>query len=104
VLTNANTYTGGTVLQSGTLNINGIYALGGANYGGLTFNGGTLQYATNFSGNGSGDLTSMGTAGVTLASGGGTIDLNGNAVTCAGSIGNGGSGALLIESSLAAAS
>ena len=101
VLTNANTYTGGTVLQSGTLNINGIYALGGANYGGLTFNGGTLQYATNFSGNGSGDLTSMGTAGVTLASGGGTIDLNGNAVTCAGSIGNGGSGALLIESSLA---
>ena len=102
VLTNANYYTGGTVLQSGTLNINGLYALGGANYGGVTFNGGTLQYAANFSGNnGSSDLTATGTAGVTVAAGGGTIDLNGNSVTCAGSIGNGGSGALTIKSSLA---
>ena len=101
VLTNANYHTGGTVLQSGTLNINGIFALGGANYGGLTFNGGTLQYVTNFPGsNGSADLTSIGTAGVTLAAGGGTIDLNGNVVTYAGAIGNGGSGDLLVKSSL----
>ena len=69
VLNNANYYYGGTVLQSGTLNINGINALGGANYGGLTFNGGALQYAPVFAGNGSGDLTSLGTAGVTLAGG-----------------------------------
>lgn len=104
-LTNANYYTGGTVLHSGTLNINGIFALGGANYGGLTFNGGTLQYAANFSGNnGSADLTSIGTAGITLAAGGGTIDLNGNAVTYAGAIGNGGSGALFVKSSLAGGS
>jgi len=102
VLTNANYYTGGTVLQSGTLNINGIYALGGANYGGVIFNGGTLQYAANFTGNnGSADLTSVGTAGITLAAGGGTIDLNGNSVTYSGSIGNGGSGSLLVKSSLA---
>lgn len=98
VLTNANNYTGGTIIQSGTLNINGIYALGGANYGGLTLNGGTLQYAPAFAGNGSGDLTSIGTAGVTLASGGGTIDVNGNTVTYAGSIGNSGSGALTVKS------
>jgi len=101
VLTNANYFTGGTILQSGTLNINGIFALGGANYGGLTFNGGTLQYVTNFPGNnGSSDLTSIGTAGITLAAGGGTIDLNGNSVTYANSIGNNGSGALLVKSSL----
>ena len=98
VLTNANYFTGGTILQSGTLNINGINALGGANYGGLIFNGGTLQYATNFSGsNGSSDLT---VAPVTLAVGGGTIDLNGNSVTYAGSLGNNGNGALLVKSSL----
>jgi len=102
VLTNANYFTGGTVLQSGTLNINGLNALGGANYGGVTFNGGTLQYAANFTGNnGSSDLTSIGNAGVTFAAGGGTIDVNGNAVIYAGSIGNGGSGALILKSSLA---
>ena len=102
VLTNANYFTGGTVLQSGTLNMNGINALGGANYGGLTFNGGTLQYAASFPGNnGSADLTSNGTAGVTLAAGGGTIDVNGNAITYAASIGNGGSGSLVVKSSLA---
>jgi autotransporter-associated beta strand protein len=105
LLTNANFHTGGTVLQSGTLNINGINALGGANYGGLTFNGGTLQYVAGFTGNnGSADLTSVGTAGITLAAGGGTIDLNGNAVTYADSIGNGGSGTLLVKSSLAGGS
>jgi autotransporter-associated beta strand protein len=98
-LTGANTYTGGTTILGGsTLNINGINALGGANYGGLTLKGGVLQYAIGFAGNGSGDLTSVGTAGVTLASGGGTIDINGNAVTYANSIGNSGSGALTVTS------
>jgi len=102
VLTNANYYTGGTVLQSGTLNFNGLYALGGANFGGLTFNGGTLQYAAGFSGNnGPADLTALGTAGVTLAAGGGIIDVNGNSVAFAGSVGNGGTGALTVKSSLA---
>jgi hypothetical protein len=105
VLTYPNYFYGGTVLQGGTLNINGIYALGGADYGGVTFNGGTLQYAASFPGtNGSADLTSIGTAGVTLAAGGGTIDLNGNAIIYAGSIGNNGTGSLTVKSSLAGGS
>ncbi len=92
VLSGANGYSGGTVVYSGTLNINGIYALGGGNYGGLTLNGGTLQYATSFSGNGSGDLSPGN--GITVATGGGTIDTNGNNVTYANSIGGGGTGSL----------
>jgi rhamnogalacturonan endolyase len=102
VLNNTNTYTGGTVLQSGTLNINGIGAIGGTNYGGLTFNGGTLQYAAGFTGNnGSADLTFVGTAGITLASGGGTIDVNGNSITYTNPMGNAGPGGLALKSSLA---
>ena len=99
-VTNANQYTGGTIIKGGTLVINGIYALGGANYGGLTINGGTLQYSTNSTGNGSLDLTSIGTAGITLAAAGGAIDLNGNNVTYAGSVGNGGSGSLTLLTTL----
>ena len=100
IVTNANYYTGGTVIDSGTLVINGIYALGGGNYGGLTFNGGTLQYQTNFAGNGSGDLTSIGTAGITFLSGTGTIDVNGNTITYGGSIGNYGPGSLIVKSTV----
>jgi autotransporter-associated beta strand protein len=100
-LTAANGFFGGTVLDSGTLNINGQYTLGGANYGGLTLNGGTLQYATGItSANGGGDLSAG--SGITVASGGGTIDLNGNAITYANNIGNGGSGNLVIASNDAA--
>jgi autotransporter-associated beta strand protein len=96
-LTGANNYAGGTILDSGTLNFNGLYALGGANYGGLTFKGGTLQYAANFSGtNGSADVTA---GGVTLA-GNGTIDVNGNAVAYGGSLGNSGNGSLTVKSSV----
>jgi fibronectin-binding autotransporter adhesin len=99
ILTNANSYSGGTRLSSGTLNINGINALGGANFGGLVFDGGTLQYAAAAAANnGSADLTSIGT-GITLAAGGGAIDVNGNSVTYAGSMGNGGAGALIVISS-----
>ena len=58
--TAANGYTGLTTISGGsTLNINGQFALGGSVYGGLTFGtgGGTLQYATAFSGNGTGDIS-----------------------------------------------
>jgi autotransporter-associated beta strand protein len=96
-LTGANTYSGGTtVLGGATVNIKGINNLGGANYGGTILNGGTVQYATSASGAGSFDISSG--SGITLASGGGTIDINGNTVTYANSIGNGGSGALTVNS------
>jgi autotransporter-associated beta strand protein len=98
-LTAPNSYAGITSINAGTLNINGQFALGGAVYGGTTFNGGTLQYATSFSGNGTGDITenSGGTAKpVTISAGGATIDLNGNAVTFAGPLGNGGAGGLTL--------
>ena len=58
---------------------NGGNVLGGANYGGLTLNGGTLQYAANSPGNnGPADLTAVGTGGITMAAGGGTIDVTGS--------------------------
>ena len=79
VLTAANTYSGGTSVNAGTLNVNGINALGGANYGGLKIAGGTLQYATTLT---SGSDFSTG-KGVNLGAGGGTIDTNGNAVSYA---------------------
>jgi len=93
-LTGANTYTGGTILATGTAQINGIYNFGGANYGGLAFSGGTLQYATGANGAGSLDLSPA--HGLTVAAGSGTIDLNGNAATYVNSIGNGGNGALTV--------
>lgn len=97
----ANSYTGGTILQSGTAQISGVNNLGGSGtYGGLTINNGsTLQYAFPAIGAGSLDL-SFGN-GITWSSGGGTIDVNGNSVTYANSIGNGGSGALTVLSSMA---
>ena len=99
-LSGANSYINGTTANDGTLNINGVNALGGAYYGGLTLNGATLQYAANSTGNGSLDLTSIGTAGVTFGPGTDTIDVNGNNVVYAGSIGNGGSGSLTVQSTI----
>ena len=76
ILTNNNFHTGGNAIVGGTANINGINALGGANYGGLTINGGTLQYASTLTSDGD---VSIG-KGVTLGASGGTIDTNGNAI------------------------
>ena len=100
-LSGANFFTNGVVVNGGTLNINGINALGGAYYGGLTLNNSVLQYAVNSTGNGSLDLTSIGAAGITIGAGTNTIDLNGNSVVYAGSIGNNGTGGLLIQSTTA---
>jgi autotransporter-associated beta strand protein len=96
-LTGPNSFTGGAVINAGTLNINGEFALGGSVYGGLTFNGGTLQYSTTLptSGNGSGDITQESTGvveNVSILAGGGTVDTNGNTVVYANSIGNNGTG------------
>ncbi len=86
-LTAANSYTGGTVLDSGVLNI----TAGSLGTGGVTFNGGTLQWSTT-----SPDIS---TQTVTVTANGGTLDVNGQSVTLANSIGNGGAGALTITNS-----
>ncbi len=86
-LTAANTYTGGTVLDSGVLSIGG----GSLGIGGVTFNGGTLQW------NGTGpDISAQ---SVTINSGGGTLDVNGKTITLANAIGNSGGGALTVINS-----
>ncbi len=89
-LTGANTWTGGAVLESGTLRI----AASSLGTGGLIFNGGALQWASGASN----DISSQ---TVTFNAAGSTLDVNGNTVTLAGSIGNNGSGALTVESSSA---
>ena len=80
----ANTYTGGTSIQGGTLQIStsSNTAFG---TGSLTFNGGTL--------NATGDITANNP--ITLSSGGGTINTNGDTVTLNGAIS--GNGALISE-------
>ena len=104
-----NGFAGGTVLYSGTVNINSIWALGGAVYGGLTFAGGNLQYAATLL-NTAVDITQDTSAGGSGLSGGvaqtvtlaanATIDVNGNAIAYTNTLGNGGSGALTVKSSL----
>jgi fibronectin-binding autotransporter adhesin len=70
--------------------------LGGANYSGLTFNGGTLQYAATLL-NGTTDVS---TKPVTF-NGNATIDVNGNSINFANPIGNSGTGGLTVISSVA---
>jgi len=86
-LTGANTYTGGTVLDTGVLSI-GSGSLG---TGGVTFNGGTLQWT--------GTSPDISAQTVTVNAGGATLDVNGKTITLAGSIGNGGFGALIVTNS-----
>jgi len=99
-----NFYYGGVNIVGGaTLNINGIYALGGSDYlGGVIFNNGALQYATGTLLGGA-DITLGGTGGivpqtVSLA-GNATIDIDGQTVNYAGSFGNAGSGQLTVTNS-----
>ena len=69
-MTGSNTYTGGTVINSGTLSINDNPALGGGGAG-VTFNGGTLRIL--------GSFNSQRT--FTLTPAGGTINTNGSDLT-----------------------
>lgn len=80
VLTANNTYTGGTALNAGTLQVASDANLGNAS-GTLSFNGGTLQNTASFAQS----------RAVTLNAGGGTFQTTGN-LTLNGAIG--GSGAL----------
>lgn len=70
ILTGDNTYSVGTTITSGTLQVAGDTNLGAADTG-ITFNGGTLKYGEAF------DTARQ----VTLESGGGTFDTNGHDVS-----------------------
>ena len=70
-LTAANLYTGGTVINAGTLNINADAALGGVTGGVAINNNAILQAAANVTTNRT----------ITLGAGGGQIDTNGQIVT-----------------------
>jgi autotransporter-associated beta strand protein len=87
-LTGINTYNGGTDLAGGVLN----FAAGALGTGGVTFDGGTLQWAV-------GNSNDISTQAVSVNPGGGTLDVNGNSVTLAGSVG--GNGALTVSSTTA---
>jgi fibronectin-binding autotransporter adhesin len=115
----SNTYSGGTYLNGGALNLGNSAALGG---GALTINGGTLDntsgvpmtLANNLAQSWSGDFTfngtqslNLGTGAVTLG-GGRTVTVNANTLTVGGAISDGGnyyslalagSGALVLAAS-----
>jgi outer membrane autotransporter protein len=74
-LTGTNTYGGGTTINAGVLAVGSDSNLGNST-GGLAFGGGTLQFLSGFTSN----------RAVTLNSGGGTFDTNGNAATLTGPI------------------
>jgi outer membrane autotransporter protein len=74
-LSGLNSYGGGTFLNSGTLAVSSDANLGAAN-GGLTFNGGALQFLAGFASN----------RDVTLNAGGGIVDTNGNNATWGGAV------------------
>jgi autotransporter-associated beta strand protein/T5SS/PEP-CTERM-associated repeat protein len=75
ILTAANTYAGGTAINSGVLAVAADANLGTAS-GGLAFGGGTLQFLSAFTTN----------RAVTLNASGGAFDTNGNNATLAGTI------------------
>jgi len=87
-LTGTNTYNGGTDLAGGILN----FAASALGTGGVTFDGGTLQWAA-------GNTNDISTQTISVNPGGGTLDVNGNRVTLDGPVG--GNGALTVNSTAA---
>ena len=82
-LSGSNSYTGDTAVNGGIL----AFTSGAISSANLSLSGGTLRYAA-------GNTDDISTKTVTLGVAGGTIDTNGNDVTLANSIGNGGVGGL----------
>ena len=95
---NGNSVYNVAIVGGATLNINSQYALGGANYSSLTFNSGTLQYATTLATGAAGTALDISGAPVTFT-GNGTIDINGKTITYVNAIGNSGSGQLTVANS-----
>ncbi|WP_265975445.1 autotransporter domain-containing protein [Brucella intermedia] len=87
-LSGNNTYAGGTLLNQGTLSISSDSNLGDVN-GGVSFDGGTLQFGSSF------DLSASRT--VNLRARGGTIDTAGNDTTVSRAIT--GAGGLAVKNS-----
>lgn len=81
-LQTTNFFTGGINMNAGIVNFTTISNLGAA---GISFNGGTLQYASN-------TLDDISVRAVTFNAGSGTIDVNSNAVAFSHPIGNSGAG------------
>ena len=80
-LTGSNSYTGGTNIDVGTVE----FAAGALSGTAVSINGGTLRYAA-------GNTEDVSSKTVTVGPGGATINTNGNDVTLANGIGNGGAG------------
>lgn len=86
----SNSYSGGTTITSGTVTYtNGLADFGS---GGLSFSGGAFQWK-------SGDTTDLSSRTVTINAGGAKVNPNGNTVTLANAIGNGGAGGLSLVGS-----
>lgn len=86
----SNSYSGGTIVSSGTLSYSNSLADFGS--GGFTFTGGAFQWK-------SGDTTDISTRTVTIGSGGAKMNPNGGSVTLTNAIGNGGAGGLSLVGS-----
>ena len=74
-LTGVSTYTGGTTVDAGALRVRSDSNFGDSS-GGLTLDGGTIEYASGFSS----------ARAVTLGAGGGTVDTDGKSATLSGAI------------------
>ncbi|MCW1886383.1 autotransporter-associated beta strand repeat-containing protein [Luteolibacter flavescens] len=94
VLTNSNSYTGGTVVNAGTVQVNNAYSLGDFSSP-LTLNGGTLQATASFNGN---RIITLGNANSAISVDAGVTYVANGAVGGSGALHKTGSGTLTLGS------